>query len=510
MDSMTSAVYACVMIMFCSLDVHSIVYYSTLLGRGSVTIYGIRDAGLCLLAAVANALPNLTAALRTQITNDIRNGAESSGGSGRLVVVMLHPRIHGWIRKRFNKLKPLELSVDRSDGSSDFRGIHGEVHWLASFVGLLLEMLEAAMTFKIGGMIRDVRFLGQDQALLMVEWDCPARRRYMRLASSTSYCIHVESIYHGLLLRLLGDVLLAGLLNIRTTCSLIHDYVNCPPLVFDDRIRPATFASISYADFDVILGMDWLASHRAPLTAMLGCDRLARELNFGIVLIPGAEPISKAPRHIMDFHQCLKLSQMARPTTVDGQKRVLMELKRRIGFAPILFLPSRFRWVLRFTVDESKKGLGCVLMQHGRSGDNVSVWILHDLERLVVELMCTRTVNLLSSRVDDEGVVWFEDRLCVPTCSEIRREDYDEAHSSPFTIHPGNIEHQRASCGFVTAVEITLCDMEIDPSLRIIFGKVLQMLGELILSSVQHFILNTDASSERQLDLGRYVRACAL
>ncbi|GJW30605.1 hypothetical protein Tco_0047480 [Tanacetum coccineum] len=33
-------------------------------------------------AAVANALPNLTAALRTQITNDIRNSAESSGGSG--------------------------------------------------------------------------------------------------------------------------------------------------------------------------------------------------------------------------------------------------------------------------------------------------------------------------------------------------------------------------------------------------------------------------------------------
>nr|GFB89001.1 zinc finger, CCHC-type, retrotransposon Gag domain protein [Tanacetum cinerariifolium] len=33
-------------------------------------------------AAVANALPNLTAALRTQITNDIRNGAGPSGGSG--------------------------------------------------------------------------------------------------------------------------------------------------------------------------------------------------------------------------------------------------------------------------------------------------------------------------------------------------------------------------------------------------------------------------------------------
>ncbi|GJV83367.1 zinc finger, CCHC-type, retrotransposon gag domain protein, partial [Tanacetum coccineum] len=41
-----------------------------------------------IAAAVANALPNLTAALRTQITNDIRNG------------------IHVWI-ERFTKLKPL-------------------------------------------------------------------------------------------------------------------------------------------------------------------------------------------------------------------------------------------------------------------------------------------------------------------------------------------------------------------------------------------------------------------
>ncbi|GJW67944.1 hypothetical protein Tco_0122368, partial [Tanacetum coccineum] len=33
-------------------------------------------------AVVANALPNLTAALRTHITNDIRNGAGASGGGG--------------------------------------------------------------------------------------------------------------------------------------------------------------------------------------------------------------------------------------------------------------------------------------------------------------------------------------------------------------------------------------------------------------------------------------------
>ncbi|GKG63951.1 reverse transcriptase domain-containing protein, partial [Tanacetum coccineum] len=43
-----------------------------------------------------------------------------------------------------------------------------------------------------------------------------------------------------------------------------HEYVNCP-LRFDDRIRPANLLPIDMLDFDVILGMDWLASHRATI-----------------------------------------------------------------------------------------------------------------------------------------------------------------------------------------------------------------------------------------------------
>ncbi|GKB23762.1 reverse transcriptase domain-containing protein [Tanacetum coccineum] len=38
-----------------------------------------------------------------------------------------------------------------------------------------------------------------------------------------------------------------------------HEYVNCP-LHFNDRIRPANLLPIHMLDFDVILGMDWLAS----------------------------------------------------------------------------------------------------------------------------------------------------------------------------------------------------------------------------------------------------------
>nr|GFC36442.1 zinc finger, CCHC-type, retrotransposon Gag domain protein [Tanacetum cinerariifolium] len=58
-------------------------------------------------AVVANALPNLTAALRTQITNDIINGAGPSGGGGGDAI----PHgIHVWI-ERFTKLKPLTFGL---------------------------------------------------------------------------------------------------------------------------------------------------------------------------------------------------------------------------------------------------------------------------------------------------------------------------------------------------------------------------------------------------------------
>ncbi|GKE76090.1 hypothetical protein Tco_1542210 [Tanacetum coccineum] len=69
---------------------------------------GFKSFGKALkgVAVVANALPNLTAALRTQMTNDIRNGAESSCGSGGGGGDAIPQGIHVWI-ERFTKLKPL-------------------------------------------------------------------------------------------------------------------------------------------------------------------------------------------------------------------------------------------------------------------------------------------------------------------------------------------------------------------------------------------------------------------
>ncbi|GJR97578.1 pol protein [Tanacetum coccineum] len=118
-----------------------------------------------------------------------------------------------------------------------------------------------------------------------------------------------------------------------------HEYVNCP-LRFDDRIRPANLLPPYARTIDVILGMDWVGFHRATIDCYArnartlishGCQGflasvmdtslespnienlsvvhefadvfpdelpglpLAREIEFGIELIPGAEPISKAP-----------------------------------------------------------------------------------------------------------------------------------------------------------------------------------------------------------------------
>nr|GEY62272.1 retrotransposon protein, putative, Ty3-gypsy subclass [Tanacetum cinerariifolium] len=39
---------------------------------------------------------------------------------------------------------------------------------------------------------------------------------------------------------------------------------------------------------------------------------------------------------------------------------------------------------------------------------------------------------------DDDGVVWFEDRLCVPSDQALHEKVMTEAHSSPFTVNPGS------------------------------------------------------------------------
>jgi hypothetical protein len=40
--------------------------------------------------------------------------------------------------------------------------------------------------------------------------------------------------------------------------------------------------------------------------------------------------------------------------------------------------------------------------------------------------------------VDEEGTLWFKDRLVVPKDNELRRKIFNEAHTSRYSIHPGS------------------------------------------------------------------------
>src|SRR5438128_12562065 len=44
----------------------------------------------------------------------------------------------------------------------------------------------------------------------------------------------------------------------------------------------------------------------------------------------------------------------------------------------------------------------------------------------------------LCFKQDEDGVIWFKDRLVVPKNPELRKRILDEAHLSRFSIHPGS------------------------------------------------------------------------
>nr|GEY77189.1 hypothetical protein [Tanacetum cinerariifolium] len=142
------------------------------------------------------------------------------------------------------------------------------------------------------------------------------------------------------------------------------------------------------------------------------------------------------------------------------------ELKKRLVFAPILTLSS-YSGGFQIYSDASKKGLGCVLMQHDLEhylyGETYDIFtdhkslkkanvmadalsrklgmlanlqiepeIIRDLERMDIELSQKEDVELWAMlqkseedeqtkfRVDSDGVMWFGDRLCVPSDPTLR------------------------------------------------------------------------------------------
>jgi hypothetical protein len=57
--------------------------------------------------------------------------------------------------------------------------------------------------------------------------------------------------------------------------------------------------------------------------------------------------------------------------------------------------------------------------------------------QLIKQKLAKEDPKYSSFRKDSKVVLWFEQRLVVPVGPELRKEIFNEAHLSKFSIHPG-------------------------------------------------------------------------
>nr|GFA33240.1 hypothetical protein [Tanacetum cinerariifolium] len=155
---------------------------------------------------------------------------------------------------------------------------------------------------------------------------------------------------------------------------------------------------------------------------------------------------------VLDLSSCIYLDDRARDgITIDPSK------------VEAITKWSRPTTVTEIYSDASKKGLGCILMQDGKVIAYASRQLkpyevnypTHDLELAAIkeaqkddDELWAIVHNVEDGKhtefsVDDDGVVWFEDRLCVPSDQALREKVMTKAHSSPFTVHPGSTKMYR-------------------------------------------------------------------
>ncbi|WVZ71282.1 hypothetical protein U9M48_019884 [Paspalum notatum var. saurae] len=141
------------------------------------------------------------------------------------------------------------------------------------------------------------------------------------------------------------------------------------------------------------------------------------------------------------------------------------ELKKRLTTAPVLTLPDLTK---SFTVycDASKEGLGCVLMR-GRMPfelcaefESLNLGFVHHTTVATFEAEPTLEQEIRNHqktdekiqeireqiklgkaphfREDEQGTVWYKNRICVPDVDIIKKLILSEAHDTAYSIHPGS------------------------------------------------------------------------
>ncbi|GJX88372.1 putative nucleotidyltransferase, ribonuclease H [Tanacetum coccineum] len=341
----------------------------------------------------------------------------------------------------------------------------------------------------------------------------------------------------------------------RNMVVISHEFRRCS-LRVGDNIRSANLLALEMSDFDIILGMDLLTQHQATIDCHTKCV-IFGDLNIFEFIYPWSPTfvigfiddilvyskmreehedhflaflgyIISADGNTMDPSKVEALTKWPRMTTV-------IEVRSFLGLAgyyrnfkegfSLLALPL-IKLMRKGENDASKKGLGCVLMQHGkviayasrqlkpyemnylthdlelaavyhpdkanivadalsRKNSGIMAYlkiqpkIIKDLELMEVELVVCGSEGYIAIIkiepililrikeaqkedgelwhvlehlkegkqgefwVDNNGVIWYGNRLCILNDSSLREVILTEAHSSPFSIHPGSTKMYR-------------------------------------------------------------------
>uniref|UniRef100_A0A2N9I8T4 Reverse transcriptase n=1 Tax=Fagus sylvatica TaxID=28930 RepID=A0A2N9I8T4_FAGSY len=128
---------------------------------------------------------------------------------------------------------------------------------------------------------------------------------------------------------------------------------------------------------------------------------------------------------VVSWDRPTNVSENAKFEWKEECEKSFQELKQRLVTAPVLTIPSSSGGFVIYS-DASRKGLGCVLMQHGR----VVAYASRQLKNY--------EQNYPTHDLELAAVV-----LCVPNDPSIKNDILEEAHRSPYTMHPGSTKMYR-------------------------------------------------------------------
>ncbi|GJY05151.1 putative reverse transcriptase domain-containing protein [Tanacetum coccineum] len=282
------------------------------------------------------------------------------------------------------------------------------------------------------------------------------------------------------------DLSLNHVPSVMNSACITHVYRDLP-LQFDDKIRSVNALPLDMCEFDIILGIDWLAAHRA----MIDCHsrrvifgdihapefliyhgstggkiyedhfRLKarippiRDVEFNIELIPGAEPISKAPYRMAPI-ELKDLKDQLQELLERGLKRnneehlltvaqILRQEKLYAKFSMCEFWLSKVAFLGHIvsaegiTIDPAKVEAITKWPRPDDCDTKYGVFLELAGEKIVWNEEREKSFEELKQRLVSSPILTLPTgtKLCVPEDPTLREALMTEAHSSPFSIHPG-------------------------------------------------------------------------